>query len=120
MFAKTGENVFKRSDRRSDLDKWYGALVNAMFEHVPRIASEHQKTPPEVVKMGKYVTYLNYFALKLFFTENYHFLHQLLSQLKLPGLDNQRKEAKQRYQDALNAYVTQYFGRPLEKLNVSN
>lgn len=40
-------------------------------------------------------------------------------QLKLPGMDVQRKEAKQRYQEALSAYVTQYFGRPLEKLNVS-
>lgn len=45
-------------------------------------------------------------------------LHQLMFQLKLPGMDAQKKEAKQRYQEALGAYVTQYFGRPLEKLNV--
>ncbi|CAG5073992.1 Similar to Sec3: Exocyst complex component 1 (Drosophila melanogaster) [Cotesia congregata] len=30
----------------------------------------------------------------------------------------ERKSAKQRYQDALKAYVTRYFGRPLEKLNL--
>lgn len=34
-------------------------------------------------------------------------------------LDAQRKEAKQKYNDALAAYVTHYFGYPLEKLNVS-
>ncbi|KAK7070457.1 Exocyst complex component 1 [Halocaridina rubra] len=100
-FAQTAENVFKKSERRVDLDKWYARLMAAMFEHIPRVAGEHQRTPPEVIKM-----------------ENYHVLHQLMFQLKLPGMDTQRKEAKQRYQEALNAYVTQYFGRPLEKLNL--
>lgn len=100
-FAQTAESVFKKSERRADLDKWYIRLVMALFEHIPRVASEHQRTPPEVIKM-----------------ENYHVLHQLMFQLKLPGMDAQRKEAKQRYQEALNAYVTQYFGRPLEKLNL--
>lgn len=100
-FAQTAECVFKKSERRADLDKWYVRLVIAMFEHIPRVASEHQRTPPEVIKM-----------------ENYHVLHQLMFQLKLPGMDVQRKEAKQRYQEALSAYVTQYFGRPLEKLNL--
>lgn len=99
-FAKTAESVFKKSERRTDLDKWYVRLVTAMFEHIPRVAVEHQRTPPEVIKM-----------------ENYHVLHQLMSQLKLPGMDSQKKEAKQRYQEALGLYVTQYFGRPLEKLN---
>ncbi|KAL7644538.1 UNVERIFIED_CONTAM: hypothetical protein RMT77_004074 [Armadillidium vulgare] len=101
LFAQTGESVFKKSERRGDLDKWYAMLVSCMIDNIPRVAVEHQRTPPEVVKM-----------------ENYHVLYQLLSQLKLPGLENQRKEAKQRYQEALNAYVTQYFGRPLEKLNL--
>ena len=34
-------------------------------------------------------------------------------------MDNYRREAKQKYNEALSAYVTRYFGRPLEKLNVS-
>lgn len=34
-------------------------------------------------------------------------------------LDQFRKDAKQKYSEALSAYVTRYFGRPLEKLNVS-
>ncbi|KAI4458169.1 sec3/syntaxin-related [Holotrichia oblita] len=37
--------------------------------------------------------------------------------MKISVLDNQRKEAKQRYNEALSAYVILYFGRPLEKLN---
>ena len=51
--------------------------------------------------------------------ENFHHLHRLLSTLKISVLDQERKEAKQKYLDALRAYVTQYFGRPLEKLNVN-
>ncbi|XP_034249053.1 exocyst complex component 1 isoform X2 [Thrips palmi] len=99
-FARTSEEIFKNSDRRADLDKWYTKLVSAMFDAIPRIAAEHPKTPSEVVKM-----------------ENYHHLFALLSQLKIGVLDNLRKEAKQRYNDAMRAYVTRYFGRPLEKLN---
>lgn len=57
--------------------------------------------------------------ISILFSENYHYLYSLLSQLKISVLDSQRKEVKQRYNDALAAYVTQYFGRPLEKLNVS-
>jgi len=51
--------------------------------------------------------------------ENFHHLYALLSQLKITTLDQYRKDAKQKYSEALSAYVTRYFGRPLEKLNVS-
>ncbi|XP_073987849.1 exocyst complex component Sec3 isoform X2 [Rhodnius prolixus] len=101
IFAKTAESVFKESDRRADLDKWYVKLVGAMFEAIPTIAMDHPKTPPEIIKM-----------------ENFHHLFALLSQLKIAVLDAQRKEAKQKYNEALRAYVTRYFGRPLEKLNI--
>uniref|UniRef100_A0A0V0G9U3 Putative exocyst protein sec3 n=1 Tax=Triatoma dimidiata TaxID=72491 RepID=A0A0V0G9U3_TRIDM len=101
VFAKTAESIFKESDRRADLDKWYVKLIGAMFEAIPTIAMDHPKTPPEVIKM-----------------ENFHHLFALLSQLKITVLDTQRKEAKQKYNEALRAYVTRYFGRPLEKLNL--
>lgn len=52
------------------------------------------------------------------FAENFHHLYASLSQLKIPALDGHRKEAKQKYNEALNVYVTRHFGRPLEKLNV--
>ncbi|KAL1138810.1 hypothetical protein AAG570_008872 [Ranatra chinensis] len=100
-FVKTAESVFKETDRRTDLDKWYTKIVGAMFESIPIIAADHQKTPPEVIKM-----------------ENFHHLYALLSQLKISVLDTQRKEAKLKYSEALKAYVTRYFGRPLEKLNL--
>lgn len=58
-FAQTAECVFKKSERRADLDKWYVRLVIAMFEHIPRVASEHQRTPPEVIKMGNSTLFFN-------------------------------------------------------------
>ncbi|KAG1710456.1 Exocyst complex component 1 [Nymphon striatum] len=84
-FATQAETVFKTSDRRTDLDKWYKQLIGAMFDSIPRIAAEHLKTPREV--------------------------------LKVSCLETEKKEAKQKYTDSLQAYVTLYFGRPLEKLN---
>ena len=100
-FARTAEKIFKNSDRKVDLEKWYTKLVSVMFEAIVTHSREHHKTPQEVIKM-----------------ENFHHLYDLLSQLKISVLDHERKEAKQKYQDALRAYVTQYFGRPLEKLNL--
>jgi hypothetical protein len=38
--------------------------------------------------------------------------------MKIAALDNLRKDTKQKYNEALKSYVTQYFGRPLEKLTV--
>ncbi|XP_062133112.1 exocyst complex component 1 [Drosophila sulfurigaster albostrigata] len=99
-FAQTAEGIFRKSDRRTDMEKWYLQLVNAIFEGISMHSQEHPKTPSQVVRM-----------------ENYHHMYALLAQLKVPGLDALKKEAKLRYNDALKAYVTQYFGRPLEKLN---
>lgn len=101
-FAVTAESIFKKTERRNDLDRWYLKLVEAIFEHIPLHALEHPKTPQQVVKM-----------------ENYHRMHSLLSQLKVIVLEQLKKDAKVRYNDALKGYVTKYFGRPLEKLNVS-
>ncbi|XP_055693558.1 exocyst complex component 1 [Lutzomyia longipalpis] len=100
-FAVSAERIFKKSERRADLDKWYTQLVATIFECIPNHAQEHSKTPRQVVNM-----------------ENYHHMHSLLAQLKVAALDGQKKEAKVRYKEALDAYVTKYFGRPLEKLNL--
>lgn len=101
-FTGTAESIFKRSARRTDLDKWYAMLIATIFEHISIHASEHTKTPHQVVRM-----------------ENFHHMHSLLAQLKLPCFENAKKEAKIKYNEALRAYVIKYFGRPLEKLNVS-
>ncbi|KAK5650695.1 hypothetical protein RI129_001724 [Pyrocoelia pectoralis] len=99
-FARYGD-VLLKSDRRADLEKWYTRLIDTILEYIAIHSVDHHKTPTQVIKM-----------------ENYHYLYSLLSQLKLSVLDSQRKEAKQKYNDALALYVTQYFGRPLEKLNI--
>jgi len=43
----------------------------------------------------------------------------VLSELKIVSLESQKKEAKQGYQEHLQAYVTSYLGQPLEKVHVS-
>ena len=99
-FSDTTETIFKSSERRSDLEKWYTSLVMEMVTSINRISREHTKTPAEVIKM-----------------ENFHHLHSMLAQMKIQLLEVAKKDVKQRYNDALKAYVTQYFGRPLDKLN---
>ncbi|XP_031637520.1 exocyst complex component 1 [Contarinia nasturtii] len=101
QFSNTAENIFRKTERRTDLDKWYIQLIDAIFEHIPVHASEHPKTPDQVVRM-----------------ENFHHMHSLLAYLKISSLDEQKKIAKVKYNEALRAYVTKYFGRPLEKLNL--
>lgn len=100
-FASTAESIFRRTVRRTDLDKWYIQLVDTIYEQIPLHANEHSKTPSQVIKM-----------------ENFHHMHSLLAQLKIPVLDVLKKGAKTKYNEALRSYVTKYFGRPLEKLNL--
>ncbi|XP_064636465.1 exocyst complex component 1-like isoform X2 [Lineus longissimus] len=99
-FATQAENIFQGSDRRANLEKAYTRLVRTIFEHITRISAEPQKSPQEVVMM-----------------ENFHRMYAVLSQLKISCLDQERKEAKQKYVDNQQAYVTAYLGRPMEKLN---
>lgn len=102
VFAKQAENVYKNSGgRRTDIDKWYKILINKMFDQINNLAKQHHKTPEEMVLL-----------------ENYHYLHNVLMTLKIACLDQERKETKLRYNEALKDYVSRYFGRPLEKLNV--
>ena len=101
QFAKQAESVFKNaSARRADIDRWYITLVRTIVETINHLSREHHKTPAEIIKL-----------------ENYHYLHNLLCTLKIACLENEKKEFKQRYNEALNDYVARYFGRPLEKLN---
>lgn len=43
-----------KSDRRADLEKWYTRLVDCMLEYIAVHSNDHHKTPPQVIKMGKY------------------------------------------------------------------
>ncbi|CAH0682896.1 unnamed protein product [Spodoptera exigua] len=91
------ERIFVSSGRRADLERWYVSLAGAMLHAIQH--AEHPRTPRAVLHM-----------------ENYHRLHGVLSALRVPALESLRRECRARYSDALRAYVTQYFGRPLEKL----
>ncbi|KPJ16079.1 Exocyst complex component 1 [Papilio machaon] len=95
--AAVCEAIFARGGRRADLERWYLTLGGAMVRTIQR--ADHPRTPRAVVHM-----------------ENYHRLHAVISSLRAPALDSLRRECKSRYADALRTYVTQYFGRPLDKL----
>ncbi|XP_077983719.1 exocyst complex component 1-like isoform X2 [Glandiceps talaboti] len=99
-FAEQAETIFKGSDRRGDLDKAYTKLIQAIYESVERVAIEHNKTPRDVVMF-----------------ENFHHLSAILQKLKISHLENEKKEARQKYHDHLQSYVTTSLGRPLEKLS---
>lgn len=90
------EEIFARG-RRADLDRWYLSLATGMLRAIQR--AEHPRTPRAVLQL-----------------ENFHRLHACVSALRVPALDALRRDARARYSDALRHYVTQYFGRPLEKL----
>ncbi|XP_028042232.1 exocyst complex component 1 [Bombyx mandarina] len=91
------EQIFAGSGRRADVERWYVMLGGAMVRAVA--LAEHPRTPRPVLQL-----------------ENYHRLQAALAALRLPALDALRRECRQRYTEALRSYVTQYFGRPLEKL----
>ncbi|XP_032832803.1 exocyst complex component 1 isoform X2 [Petromyzon marinus] len=100
-FAELAEGIFRSAERRGDLDKAYARLIRAVFDNVEKVAAESQKTPRDVVLM-----------------ENYHHLFATLSRLKISSLDAERRDAKNKYAEHLQAYVTSYLGQPLPKLNV--
>ncbi|XP_039755256.1 exocyst complex component 1, partial [Pararge aegeria] len=83
--------------RRADLERWYVALGAAQLRAIQHAA--HPRTPRAVLQL-----------------ENYHRLCACASALRVPALEPLRREARARYHDALRTYVTQQFGRPLEKL----
>ncbi|XP_078603079.1 exocyst complex component 1-like [Branchiostoma floridae x Branchiostoma japonicum] len=99
-FAELAETIFKGSERRADLDKAYGRMVRTIFDNVERVGLEHQKTPQDVV---------------LF--ENFHHLNAVFARLKITCLESEKKEARHKYKQHLNAYVINWLGHPMEKLN---
>lgn len=102
-FARQTEYLMKfSSERRSDIDRWYVVLIEQIFASVERIATEHQKnykTPSQIIEL-----------------ENFHYLQDVLSSLKISALDSYKKQAKTFYNRALEEYVKIYYNRPLEKL----
>ena len=46
------EAIVGDAGRRPELDKAYQTLIDSVFATIERVASEHQKTPPDVIKLG--------------------------------------------------------------------
>eukprot|EP00058_Branchiostoma_floridae_P002295 XP_002587783.1 hypothetical protein BRAFLDRAFT_92228 [Branchiostoma floridae] len=92
-FAELAETIFKGSERRADLDKAYSRMVRTIFDNVERVGLEHQKTPQDVV------------------------LFAVFARLKITCLESEKKEARHKYKQHLNAYVINWLGHPMEKLN---
>ena len=57
-FTNIAEVIFKGSDRRSDIDKAYGKLLQVMFDNIERISYEHEKIPPEIIMFGRCFSFI--------------------------------------------------------------
>merc|ERR1711992_449780 len=53
-FVTTTEAIFRSSERRVDLEKWYGLLVASMITAIARISFQHARTPADCIKMENY------------------------------------------------------------------
>ncbi|VDM58599.1 unnamed protein product [Angiostrongylus costaricensis] len=101
-FVRNAETIFEGAERRTDLEKWYVHLYRCVCEGIEKAASNpNSKSPTSVVRF-----------------ENYHQLYMTLSELKIPCLDAQRKDAKREKEENVDLYVREYMGRPLEKIHV--
>ncbi|KAM9127937.1 exocyst complex component 1-like isoform 4-T4 [Pangshura tecta] len=99
-FVNFSEDVFRWAQQRGELDKAHTKLVGSVFSSINSLASANLKVNTDMVMM-----------------ENFHHIHCFLYQKKIQCLENKRREAKQRYREHLERYVTKYLGQPLEKLN---
>ncbi len=52
-FAERSERIVMGTDRRTELDKAYVSLVDAVFKAVEHLAHEHPRTPSDVIKFGE-------------------------------------------------------------------
>lgn len=53
-FAERAERIVMVADRRTELDKAYHFLIDTLFKTVERVALEHPKTPPDVIRFGQF------------------------------------------------------------------
>ncbi|XP_058845185.1 exocyst complex component 1-like isoform X1 [Acipenser ruthenus] len=99
-FVTLAENVLENTEGRGDVDKAYNKLFYAAFNSIENMALQTLKMPLNVVMMV-----------------NFHHIYTFLLEMKVPSLETTRKEAKEKYSQHLELFVTTYLGLPLEKLN---
>ena len=51
-FSERSESIIMGGDRRTELDKAYTILIDSVFMAIERVAKEHTKTPPDVIRFG--------------------------------------------------------------------
>ncbi|XP_008942485.1 PREDICTED: exocyst complex component 1-like [Merops nubicus] len=99
-FVNFSEEVFRTARRRGELDKAHLRLASSVFSSINSLSSANLKMNTDMVMM-----------------ENFHHVHCFLCQKKIHCLEGKKREAKQRYSEHMEKYVTKYLGQPLEKLN---
>lgn len=146
-FAERSEAIVMGTDRRADLDKAYLTLIEAVFKTIERVASEHPKTPPDVVKFGMCLFHVMIDVMivilcVLIFTQRtitglwvspdvlvdcllacrvtsvLLLPTDVLSRLKIVCLEAKKDIAKKKYRSHKQDYVKNCLGRPLDKLSV--
>ena len=112
-FAEESENIFRDSDRRSDLDKAYKMLSQRLFNEVARIASEHLKTPRHVIMLENFHRINGLLSLYVWLAKQ-HPLHMrklficfLTSQIRRTPYSNYR------YMQFLHNHGNRMFSKPL-------
>ncbi|NWH72220.1 EXOC1 protein, partial [Piaya cayana] len=99
-FVTFSEEMFRTAQRRGELDKAHLRLADSVFSSINSLSSANLKVNTDMVMM-----------------ENFYHIHCFLCQKKIHCLEAKKREAKQRYSEHMEKYVTKYLGQPLEKLN---
>ncbi|NXC90941.1 EXOC1 protein, partial [Cercotrichas coryphoeus] len=98
-FLAFSEELFRTSQRRGELDKAQLRLASSVFSSISSLSSANLKVNTDMVMM-----------------ENFHHLHNFLCQKNIPCLEDKKGEAKQRFREHMEKYVTTSLGQLLERL----
>ncbi|NXY19967.1 EXOC1 protein, partial [Atrichornis clamosus] len=98
-FLAFSEEAFRTSRHRGQLEKAQLRLASSVFSSINSLPSANLKVNTDMVMM-----------------ENFHHIHSFLCLKEIHCLQDKKREAKQRYREHLDKYVTKYLGQPLEKL----
>ncbi|XP_056347186.1 exocyst complex component 1-like [Oenanthe melanoleuca] len=93
------EEVLRTSQSRGELDKAQLRLASSVFSSISSLSSANLKVNTDMVMM-----------------ENFHHVHNFLCQKNIPCLEDKKREAKQRFREHMEKYVTTSLGQLLERL----
>uniref|UniRef100_U3K9U4 Uncharacterized protein n=1 Tax=Ficedula albicollis TaxID=59894 RepID=U3K9U4_FICAL len=99
QLVASSEEVLRTSQRRGELDKAQLRLASSVFSSISSLSSANLKVNTDMVMM-----------------ENFHHVHNFLCQKDIPCLEDKKREAKQRFREHMEKYVTTSLGQLLERL----